>query len=492
MENKIDKSNIQVGQNGIEKRKNQVKPQIVIKNQYTKLDPNQPVPVEFTSTYFRTKKGMKYIPFLGADDNLANIFLAARLASSSQNACIGSIAQSLIGKGIKVKDVETPNAQLVEWMKSVNNYRHSFNELLVGTVDGERTFGNQFIEVVRGEVAGKRFLKIYNKSIMTCRLAAQEDDSAEEQYVLVSNSFNSTKLYTTSNKDADLQIPIWHPNPLTEAEVWKQDGKVERTMIHFKNEISGIPWYGLPASVAGLRYQILEAKAAQFNIDNFDNNMILGGMLIFKASMTPEEAQANAKEILMTHIGEGKTGRIAVISSEEGINEVDFKPYSTQREASYNESDKRWEEKIISANQWDSVLAGINRSSNFGNGSQYIRSIWDVKDAVLLHPLREKLIAKVIKPILEIWADWFNVPDVAKYEYSLQTNMPFSFMGDLDPNTFFQLNEARQKAGLPPDDVNGKKYLSEMRPKNNSNNNVQNNPTDNFNNPQNPPKDLNQ
>lgn len=474
--------------------KDKVELKLVVNNQLLdKLDPNQPVPIDFTSTYFRTKKGIKYIPFLGSDDNLANILLAARLGSASQHACISSIAQSLIGKGLKVKDVESPNQQLFDWMKSVNNYRQSFSEALVSTVDGERSFGNQFIEIVRGVVGGKKFMKVYNKSIMECRLAAlEEDEDPEDQKVLVSKSFIKTGYYTTNYKQDGYEIPLWHPSPLKKGKVWIKDGKVERTMLHFKNEVSGIPCYGLPASIAGLRYQILEAKAAQFNIDNFDNNMILGGMLIFKASMTPEEAQANAREILMTHIGAGKTGRIAVISSEEGISEVDFKPYTTQREGSYNESDKRWEEKIISANQWDSVLAGINRSSTFGNGSQYIRSIWDVKDAVLLHPLRDKLIAKVIKPIVQIWADWFGVTDVLDYEFALQTNMPFSFMGDLDPNTFFQVNEARSKAGLTPDEKKDGVYLSEMRPKGQSNNNPQTNATDDFNNPQNPPKDLNQ
>ena len=42
-----------------------------------------------------------------------------------------------------------------------------------------------------------------------------------------------------------------------------------------------------------------DGKSVQYNIDNFDNNMVLGGMLILKSSMTEEEAQETAKKIML-------------------------------------------------------------------------------------------------------------------------------------------------------------------------------------------------
>lgn len=465
------------GHGKVKDKGNEIQLKVVVSNvkNQIKLDPNEPIPVTFNGN-FRYAGDKKYIPFLGKDDNLANILLQARLSCSSQNSCIVSISQSLVGKGLQVKENANPNEIWTKWTKSVNRRRQTLDEVLVNIIDGERTFGNQFIELIRGEIGGTKYLKVKLHSMLECRLSDDDEEDDEDiQYVIISKQINKQG-YFSYNQDA-LKIPIWDENELDQSKVWlKMDDGAEHTMLHFKNDVSGIEYYGLPASVSGLRYQILESKAAQFNIDNFDNNMILGGMLIFKSGMTAQEAQEQAKEILLTHVGEGKTGRIAVISSENGIEDTNFIPYKTQQEGSYNESDKRWEEKIIAANQWDSVLAGINRSSTFGNGSQYIRSIWDVKDAVLLHPLREKLINKVIKPIVNIWSDWFGIEEVKKYEFQLQTNMPFSFMGDLDPNTFFQVNEARVKAGQPIDKSKDGVYLSEMRPKNNSNNNVQTNP----------------
>ncbi len=42
-------------------------------------------------------------------------------------------------------------------------------------------------------------------------------------------------------------------------------------------------------------------------------------------------------------------------------------------------------------------------------------------------------------------------------------------MGDLDPETFMKVKEARSLAGLEPDEQNGEKYLSEMGAKTKTN-----------------------
>lgn len=436
---------------------------VTVNNQVT-LDPIEPVPVSFSGNIFRYSGNRKYIPFLDENDDFGNKLIQCRLLSSTQNSCIGSIASSLVGKGLTVKGQEVIDSKVTDWWKRVNNKKQTMSEFLVSTGEGERAFGNQFIEVVKGSVGSKKFVKINLPSFLESRLVTPEDEDEEPTHVIIDKRLiRDSYVYLSGELKT---VPIYDELALNQKDVWWIDSKGnERTIIHYKNEISGVPYYGLPASVGSLRYQILEAKAAQYNIDNFDNNMILGGMLIFKAGMTQSEAETQAKNILLSHIGEGKTGRIAVVSSEGGMQEVEFIPFTTDKEGSYIEYDKRVEEKIIAANNWDSILCGINRDTSLGNGSNYIRSIWDVKDATLLHPLREKLISKVVKPIMNIWADWMGVPVVKDYEYLLQTNMPFSFMADLDPNSFFMVNEARQKAGLPHDKKKEGVYVSEMKGK---------------------------
>lgn len=455
------------------KPKQNVEVKLTIRNE-VKLDPKNPIPIQYAGNSFSIVKGKKYIPFLGRKDNLPNLLLEARLTSTTQNACITSIAQSVIGKGLSFIDLEKPNPDLLKWMQTVNNKEQSFDEVLSHITDGERTHGNQFIEIVRGDFAGKKFIKIYLHSMLHCRLEEEDTSTGYPTAVLISRTFAKNGIVDINK--AVRKLPLYSANELDQKKVWaKNPDGTESTTIHFKNDLSGIEHYGLPASISGLRYQVLEGKSAQYNIDNFENNMVLGGMLIFKSAMTQEEANRNAKEILLSHVGDGKTGRIAVLSSETGLDDVDWKPYDTQKEGSYIELDKRIEEKIVAANGWDTTLAGINRESSLGNGSSYIRSIFDVKESSLLKPLRKRLIDKVVIPIMKIYSEWHSVKEIAEYKYTIHSDMPFSFLGDLKPEDFMKVNEARELARLEPDEKNGEKYLSEVRAKNKTD--VQGQPT---------------
>lgn len=355
-------------------------------------------------------------------------------------------------------------------MKSVNNERESFDDIMLGCADGERAMGTQFIEVIKGEVGKQPFMKINLHSLLRCRFGEEAEQTGNPTEVIISKLFERNgRVYAQSLKNAR-RVPLWSPNKLDQEKCWKKysDGTY-RTMLVFKNKVSGVPHYGLPASISGLRSQVQEAKGEQFNLDNFENNMILGGMLMFKSAMTPEEAQKNAKRIIMSHTGEGKTGRIAVISSENGLEDVKFEKYETAKDGSFIELDKRLEEKIIKANGWNGVFLGLNRGGTLGNGSEYIRNAWDTAEASLLNPLRRKLIDKVVVPLMQIYADVFNKKEILKYQFWFNSAKPFSFLGDIKPEQFMKLNEARELAGLPIDESKEEVYLSEMKPQQNKN-----------------------
>lgn len=432
------------------------------------LDPKNPVPIQYGGDLFYTHAGKKYLPFLGKADNLPNLLLEARLTSTTQNACITSIAESVIGQGLTVKDVEKPSPTFVAWCEVVNNERQSLNEVLTQTVDGERTHGNQFLEVVRGEVGNKRFVKVYLHSMLYCRLAEPDGDDVP-QTVYISKLFARKGTSAKAHEKAR-PVPLWSDNLLDKAKCWtKNDDGTFSTMLHFKNDLAGVDYYGMPASIAGLRYQVLESRSAQYNLDNFENNMVLGGMLIFKSAMSQEEAQKTAKDILLSHVGEGKTGRFAVISSESGLSDVEWKSYETQKEGSFIEFDKRIEEKIIAANAWAKEFC-FSDGGAMGKGAGYLRSLWDLKEASLLKPLRNRLIDKVVRPLAKIYAEHTNDKQVLDYHFTFPSAMPFSFMGDLDPDTFMQVNEAREMAGLPVDESKKGVYIAELTKPKPSNN----------------------
>jgi capsid portal protein len=362
-----------------------------------------------------------------------------------------------------VQKNENPNADFKKFIDNINNCGDTINEIVRQCSDGYFSQGNHFVEIVRGTFANIKFVKVYTHPILFSRVGAIDAETGAPKTVIISKSF-ARNGYIQKSK-SEKEIPIYNVNALDEKSNWlvESDG-LERTIIHFKNEINGMDYYGLPPSISGLRYQVLEGKSAQYNIDNFENNMVLGGMLIFKGAMTQQEAEKNAKEILISHVGEGKTGRIAVISSEQGLDEVEWKPYETQKEGSFIELDKRIEEKIIAANGWDRRLAGLDRDAGLSNTDASLSSIYDIKETLLLKPYREKIISKVINPIVKIWGDWVSKKEVLDYKFDFKIELPLSFYGVISPETFIKVNEARANAKFEKDTgPDGEKYLAEIK-----------------------------
>lgn len=405
----------------------------------------------------------KYIPFLSRKDNLPSVLRDLRLTSPTHNICITSIAQSIIGKGLIVQNQDNPNEQFMTWMKSVNKQRHSLNKVVRFSCEGERTMGNQFIEIVRGEIAGQKFLHVYNHSMLYCRL--NNPDNGEPDAVFVSRKFDNTG-YTTLT-DEITTIPLWSPNEIDQPNVWYKDSKgFEHTMLHFKNEFVGVDFYGMPASYPILENAILESKITKYNIANFENNMNVGGAWIFKSPMTEEEGAAHSQRIIAQYAGEDKTGRFIFIYSELGLEDVEFKPFNTQKEGSFIEYDRQNVQKIYQGHNWDSRLGGSNQETQMGAGSQQIRAIWDAKEASLLNPYRHELIDEVIYPIQQIYSDWFNAKEVADYEMGFENSMPYSYSADVKPEDILQFNEQRELLGQSADPAKEGQYLWEVKTNN--------------------------
>jgi hypothetical protein len=59
----------------------------------------------------------------------------------------------------------------------------------------------------------------------------------------------------------------------------------------------------------------------------------------------------------------------------------------------------------------------------------------------------------------------YSKPEILKYNFWFNSAMPFSFLGDVKPENYIQVNEARDAAGLTHDDNMDGKYLSQMTAK---------------------------
>ena len=158
----------------------------------------------------------------------------------------------------------------------------------------------------------------------------------------------------------------------------------------------------------------------------------------------------SARNMVLTHSGDGKHGRWMFFSSESGTADMDIKQFNTQQEGSFVESDSHNEEKIYVANQWNKLLIGGSEKKGFGSGnSSYIRSVFDIANNTVIMPMQDYVTEKFLHPLMDICRAHMGV----KWDTSsigFKTVMPVSFLGDIDANACLTVDEGRQLIGKEP------------------------------------------
>jgi len=414
-----------------------------------KLDPKTPIPFEYGGQAFSFIQGTRYIPFLPPHDNFAQQVLEARLLSDTNNACIITKKDYCAGTGFQDEDGTDLDPKIIEWFDSINMKNEPVTEINKKIFEAFFTWGNVPIEVVKFSVAGKKQLFIYVHNLLEWRLG-QEDADGFVNYAIQSKLFYRKGYLTADEIKKAKQLPIYNPRK-SDADNWFKDEKgAYRTLIWYKNSVSGFPHYGMPSNIASMIHQILEYKGARYNLDNFENNMVVSALMALKGNLSQEEANRIGKQIINTHTGDGKRGRVVVVASEEGIDGSEFHSLDTHKDGSYTEADDKWMQKIILANQWDAILAGLISPSTMGKGAGFITKLLEIKQNTVIKPAQNDLITKVWKNLFKIAQEWLSLP-FDKYKLSIANSIDISGLTDVDVTPAVQVNEVRKAKGLPED-----------------------------------------
>jgi hypothetical protein len=432
-----------------------------------KLDANNPVPFELSgNSFYFFEQSYKYIPFLGTKDDFFNILLEARLLSPTQNACINTRKTYCVANGLTISEIPADKTlkefdqDLYDFVSSVNNRDESINTVVGDIFEAFDTFGNVFIEIVKGFVYKKPFVMVYVWNTPECRLAQPADEQSPSEAVVRSKRFLRQGIMIDFKNVT--QIPLMNKRNFKLKKNWLTDAKgVSRTVIHLKNKMSGYPYYGMPQSVGSLTHQVLEYRGARYNLDLLENNLNQGGIMVIKGNMTQEEATKKAQLVNKQHAGAGKAGRWTFIATESGIDGSEMHPFDTQKEGSYLEQDKSLEAKIIFQNRWNKVLAGLDDGSALGKGNDYIRTIYDIALKTVIIPQQDYVMENFVRPFFQIVDDHMRT-SWSKYTWSFKNSTPASFIQMLNSvDGAVQRNEVRSELGLTPDDTEkGKEYLS--------------------------------
>ncbi|KAA5532647.1 hypothetical protein F0919_17860 [Taibaiella lutea] len=372
------------------------------------LDAKNPIPFEFTGASYNVDSGNAYIPFLFPNDNFFGTLLEARIQSPTQNACITTKTDYTIGDGLSIKDVDPEKwpAGFLEIFQKANRKKETLNTVLKKAIENFYTTGNAPIEILRGTVAGKKFVYVYSHNFLDCRLGVP-DASGDIVNMIYSRQFRKKGVVTDAEKFKS--IPLYDRG-FNKNKSWSKDTKtgVERTAIWLQNAFAGYDDYGMPSSVPSILHQCLEYQGARYNLDNLENNMVVGGAIVLAGNVSQAEADKLGRKILNQHTGSGKRGRVAVFASEAGIEQSKFMPFDTRKEGSFKEQNAEARDVIILSNQWDAVLAGLQSESALGKGAGYLQEIYEQKLNTVINPIVNFFIENLIKPIAEIAQDWLG------------------------------------------------------------------------------------
>jgi hypothetical protein len=67
------------------------------------------------------------------------------------------------------------------------------------------------------------------------------------------------------------------------------------------------------------------------------------------------------------------------LASEEGIDGSDFHEFETTKEGSFETSDDKVMSKILLANEWSAMLAGLSHENTMGRGNAFLKKEYDIK-----------------------------------------------------------------------------------------------------------------
>lgn len=434
------------------------------------MSPKEPMPFEGGSG-FTYVADARYMPFLSPDNNYGQLLLESRLLSATHNACIITKRDYCAGSGFRHSDNAEISKELSGWFSSMNLKDEKAVTVNKKIFEDFFTWGNVPIELVRFSVAGKRYMYVYVHNLLEWRLGSPDGDDVvhyavrsklflSNKLLLTPDEYKQTKrlpIYNARNRDKAKKVPTPGYNWITD------ENGAERTLIWYKHSTSGFPHYGVPSAVSSMIYQILEYKGARYNLDNFENNMVVSAVLALKGSISQPEADRIGKKAISVHTGDGKRGRVIVVASEEGIDGSDFHNMDTHKEGSYKDSDVVWSEKVILANQWDAILAGVVSPSSLGKGSGFLTKILEVKKNSVIKPAQNDLIENVWRKVLKIGQDWLGFKDNID-TLEIADTIDISGLTDVDITPTVTVNEVRSGRGLADlkDKKKGEMLLGEL------------------------------
>lgn len=339
----------------------------------------------------------------------------------------------------------------------INNEGDSLLDIGIKARVNLETSGNAFIELVRGDINGKRFFSVYVHDFHKCLFADVNTPDATPTHVYVAQDW------------ADISTVEKEPVKLPLYPEWEVINGSERTVIHVKSYSIGRDFYGLPLFIAAKIPAQLEYESDRHNIERFFSDFMPKFFAAFFApdGMTDTEKEKFYDDFFDTYTKKKRDGnRSAMVQIfESEAMKPFFHEFGNQdNEGNFIDLKENSGQSIYTAHRWHPVLAGVPISGGLNDAKQ-IQNLFSIYNKLTIKPNQTFDLKKFINPIFYMMAEWLNAP-YKGHELTLSTSSPISFFNDLDLNSILTVDEARTNLGQDKiGDERGKKLITEVKAK---------------------------
>lgn len=379
-----------------------------------------------SNTSLMSNSGEDWVPF--GDNNLFPQGVTAIGRKSPVHRGILSYKTIYVsGQKISTEDPRTE-----EYIQNVNNAGESLKDVTDKLFRDFDEGGNAYLELVTDSTGS--FLNPFHKDWTTGRVKKQKIDNKTGKVDGVpSILFHPNWADVKKTMKQIVEIPIYPE--------FKKDGKVRRSVIHFKAYEPSFTHYGLPVWVAAMDAAGIAYKTNKWNISRLDNSFASSGVLVVEGDMSEDDALKLKSDFNANMTGEDNQGKVMMIIKSLGGGGTSFTPITNATDGEWLKLHEQSTDDLVVAHNWYRSLAGI--SDNTGFDTNRINNEYEIAHNTVIPGVRSKIMPKLSRVLTEL---------MGLGELEIQNISPLSILSQLTADAYTKVWEARKLAGLDFDE----------------------------------------
>lgn len=399
---------------------------------------------------------IKTIPFFVRRNDFGLLLTRLLEVSPTHRVCVYSKADRVVGNGFTLNvgsgnqvlvtkpkgEVKAPKDKTIisvnEWLKNINAEGETGVDIVRKATINYDGFGGVWTEEIRGKADGKRFYHVNIIDAPKCLFKSPEKgDKGEVVYI--------------SPDWSPEYIQKYKPGALILNE-WVKDGDVERRLSYLRAYSPLRDIYGVPPAIAALLSQHLELEIPSHNLEKFYTDFMPKVFFQFFApeGMTDAAKEKFYKDLENTYTRKGGKRRTIfaeVVQSKK--LEANVHEFSKQTEdGEFLGLTDKTEGVIFKAHQWHPILSGVPTPAGLGN-SALVMNIFHTYETITTKPRQNIMLSRIMNPAFQRAGEWLRQSDWTNHYLGLSSAIPVAFIGTLNVNKLFTIDEGREFLGAP-------------------------------------------